>query len=241
MTDTPSWRPYRGKRVFDLALVTLAAIPALTVALPCALAVKLTSRGPVFFRQERIGLGGQPFKVWKFRTMVSGRRHSVVPDDQAITSAGRWLRRLSLDELPQLINVLRGEMSIVGPRPTLAYQVERYDARQRMRLCVRPGITGLAQVGGRNGIPWAERIELDLAYVTRQSPIVDLRIIAATFAVVASGSGASGHPADDPLVVMSSDQSLTEPGIRPHDFPRHPKGGTAGDAAYDQPDDEGVR
>jgi len=137
--------------------------------------------------------------VWKFRSMLVGD-NPVIPDASRITAVGAWLRRLSLDELPQLINVARGEMSVVGPRPTLPYQVERYDDRQRLRLAVRPGLTGLAQVRGRNALPWAERIEHDLAYVQTQSVRLDLRILAATASVVLTGEGAEGHPTDDPIV-----------------------------------------
>ena len=125
-----------------------------------ALAIRLTSRGPVLFRQERVGKGGEPFEVVKFRTMVHlDEPNPLIPDPDRITRVGAFLRRFSLDELPQLLNVARGEMSIVGPRPTLAYQVERYSDRERQRLRVRPGLTGLAQVNGRNAIAWSERIE----------------------------------------------------------------------------------
>lgn len=143
-------------------------------------------------------MGGAPFMVWKFRTMVAGD-NPIFPDASRITSAGRWLRRLSLDELPQLINVAVGEMSIVGPRPTLAYQVERYDEHQRRRLAVRPGLTGLAQVSGRNALSWTERIDLDVRYVEIQSLRTDLGLIARTAGTVLSGEGIDGHPTDDPL------------------------------------------
>jgi lipopolysaccharide/colanic/teichoic acid biosynthesis glycosyltransferase len=190
---------YRGKRIFDLAVLTVVAIPALVVGAVCAVAIKLTSRGPMFFCQERIGIGGCPFRVVKFRTMIDAADNPLFPSASRITSVGRWLRRLSLDELPQLINVAKGEMSIVGPRPTLAYQVARYDERQRRRLAVRPGLTGLAQVEGRNAIAWPDRIELDIAYVERQSPWLDARLLSRTLAVVMTGSGVEGHPTDDPL------------------------------------------
>jgi lipopolysaccharide/colanic/teichoic acid biosynthesis glycosyltransferase len=134
----------------------------------------------------------------KFRTMRAGD-NPVIPDAARITPVGRWLRRFSLDELPNLVNVARGEMSIVGPRPTLAYQVARYDERQRHRLDVRPGLTGLAQIRGRNAVTWPERIEHDLAYVATQSPAVDLRILGSTLAVLVSGAGVEGHTAEDPL------------------------------------------
>lgn len=191
-------RPYRGKRAVDLLLLAVVAAPSLVVGACCALAVATTSKGPVFFRQERIGMDGQPFSVWKFRTMVAGD-NPIFPDASRITAAGRWLRRLSLDELPQLINVATGAMSIVGPRPTLRYQVERYDSHQRRRLAVRPGLTGLAQVSGRNALSWADRIDLDVRYVETQSVQTDLRLIARTLGAVLSGEGVEGHPTDDPL------------------------------------------
>lgn len=199
--------PYRGKRLVDLAVLAVVALPAALVGVVCAVAVRVTSRGPVLFLQERIGQDGVPFTVWKFRTMVAGD-NPIFPDATRITSAGRWLRRLSLDELPQLVNVARGEMSIVGPRPTLAYQVERYTDRQRSRLDVRPGLTGLAQVNGRNALSWSDRIEWDLAYVQTQSPLLDLRILARTLATVLGGEGTEGHPTDDPLAAPATDETL---------------------------------
>ena len=196
--------PYAGKRLFDLAVVAVVAIPAFLLGSICALTVLITSRGPVFFRQERIGMGGEPFMVWKFRTMVDGD-NPMFPDATRITSAGRILRRLSLDELPQLLNVAAGEMSVVGPRPTLAYQVERYDDHQRRRLAVRPGLTGLAQVNGRNSLSWGDRIDYDVTYVETQSIGTDLRIILQTATTILSGDGIEGHPTDDPLAVPSGD------------------------------------
>lgn len=198
-----TYPPYRGKRAVDLVLVAIVAIPAVVIGAVCAVAVRLTSQGPVFFRQERIGMDGIAFEVWKFRTMVAGD-NPIFPDATRITPAGRWLRRLSLDELPQLINVVRGEMSVVGPRPTLAYQVARYDERQRLRLCVRPGLTGLAQISGRNALGWGERIEYDIRYVQTQSLREDLRILAGTARVVLSGEGSEGHPTDDPLAATDA-------------------------------------
>jgi lipopolysaccharide/colanic/teichoic acid biosynthesis glycosyltransferase len=198
--DACAWPPYRGKRVVDLAVLAVVAVPAAVVGALCALAVRLDSRGSVLFRQERVGMGGRPFVVFKFRTMVD-EPNPVLPDDDRITRAGRVLRRLSLDELPQLLNVWRGEMSVVGPRPTLAYQVERYDARQWQRLSVRPGLTGLAQIRGRNAISWTARIEHDLEYVQCQSARADAAILARTARVILTGEGVLGHPVDDELVV----------------------------------------
>ena len=150
-----------------------------------ALAVKLGDGGPVFYRQTRVGRDGRDFELLKLRTMVVGAEklgagHAVNEGDPRITPAGRVLRRLSLDELPQLWNVVRGEMSLIGPRPTLRYQVELYDGRQLHRLDVKPGITGWAQVHGRARLSWAERIELDLWYVEHRSPLVDLKILLRT-------------------------------------------------------------
>jgi lipopolysaccharide/colanic/teichoic acid biosynthesis glycosyltransferase len=159
----------------------ILASPLLAVS---ALAVKLDG-GPVLFRQTRVGKDGRDFELLKLRTMVVGAEtmgagFAVNRGDERITRAGRILRRLSLDELPQLWNVVRGEMSLIGPRPTLRYQVERYDARQRRRLEVKPGLTGWAQIHGRAGLPWAERIELDVWYVEHRSPRVDVRIVLRT-------------------------------------------------------------
>lgn len=192
--------PYRGQRAFDLAVVAVLAVPASLVGVVCAVAIKRTSPGPVFFRQERAGLHGRTFRVVKFRTMVHDPEgNPLFPDDDRITSAGRWLRRFSLDELPQLVNVVVGDMSIVGPRPTLPYQVERYTPEQRRRLDVRPGLTGLAQLRGRNAIQWSERIEHDLEYVDNQSLWLDLSLLLRTVPAVLRGQGIEGHPVDDPL------------------------------------------
>jgi lipopolysaccharide/colanic/teichoic acid biosynthesis glycosyltransferase len=169
----------------------------LTIASPllaaAAIAIKLDDGGPVFYRQRRVGLNGKEFELVKLRTMqvgaeTKGAGFAVNEGDPRITRAGRLLRRLSLDELPQLWNVVRGDMSIVGPRPTLAYQVERYTPRQRRRLEVRPGITGWAQIHGRARLPWEQRIELDVWYVEHRSPWLDLRILARTPAALFAGT-----------------------------------------------------
>jgi lipopolysaccharide/colanic/teichoic acid biosynthesis glycosyltransferase len=192
--------PYRGKRAVDLLVVAGAAVPAAALGVLAAAAVKATSPGPVLFRQERVGRDGRPFVLMKLRTMVhDDEPNPIFPDADRITRVGRVLRRTSLDELPQLWNVVRGEMSVVGPRPTLAYQVARYDGRQRRRLAVRPGLTGWAQVKGRNATRWAERIELDLEYVDRQSVRTDLAILVRSIGTVLRGGGVDGHPTDDPL------------------------------------------
>ena len=157
-------------------------------------AIKLESPGAAIFRQRRVGRGGEPFELLKLRTMVSGAELlgagiAVDAGDARITRSGALLRRWSLDELPNLVNVLRGEMAIVGPRPTIQAQVDQYSARQRRRLEVRPGITGWAQVHGRAALPWPERIELDVWYVDHRSPRLDLVILARTVRLLVSGRG----------------------------------------------------
>ena len=186
-------------RAVDLVVAGSAlalASPALALA---ALGVKLTSTGPVLYRQTRVGKDGSDFELLKLRTMVVGAETmgaglSVNRGDSRITRTGRLLRKLSLDELPQLWNVVRGEMSVIGPRPTLAYQVERYTPRQRRRLDVKPGITGWAQINGRASLPWADRIELDVWYVEHRSPLLDLKILARTPLALFGGTykGATG-------------------------------------------------
>lgn len=159
--------------------------------------IRLDSRGPIFFKQERIGKDGQPFMSYKFRSMVDkattiGLGLNVCMNDDRITRVGKFLRNTSLDELPQLFNVLKGEMSIVGPRPTLAYQVKAYNAEQRRRLQVKPGITGWAQINGRNAIPWEDRIKLDVWYVDNWSLGLDLKILGRTLRTVLKREGLYG-------------------------------------------------
>ncbi|HZC31029.1 MAG TPA: sugar transferase [Gaiellaceae bacterium] len=172
-------------RVVDVVVGAAALVVASPLLALGMLAIKLTSPGPVLFRQTRVGKDGRDFELLKLRTMTVGAEHegagyAVAAGDPRITSVGRVLRRLSLDELPQLWNVVRGDMSMIGPRPTLRYQVERYTPRQRRRLEVRPGITGWAQVHGRASLPWDERIELDVWYVEHRSPSLDAKILALT-------------------------------------------------------------
>jgi lipopolysaccharide/colanic/teichoic acid biosynthesis glycosyltransferase len=181
-------------RVLDILLASLLlalSSPLLAVA---ALAIRLESPGPVFYRQRRVGRHGQPFEIWKLRTMVPGAESMgagiyVLEGDPRITRSGRLLRRFSLDELPNLINVLKGDMAMVGPRPTVQEQVDRYTERQRRRLEVKPGITGWAQINGRTSLPWPERIELDVWYVKHRSLRLDLRILARTAWMLATGQG----------------------------------------------------
>jgi lipopolysaccharide/colanic/teichoic acid biosynthesis glycosyltransferase len=172
-------------RVVDAVGAGLGLALASPVLAAAAAAIKLDDGGPVFYRQRRVGRDGQEFELVKLRTMVVGAEQqgagfAVNVGDPRITRVGRLLRRLSIDELPQLWNVVRGDMSLIGPRPTLAYQVERYTPRQRRRLEVKPGITGWAQIHGRAALPWEDRIELDVWYVENRSPWVDVKILVRT-------------------------------------------------------------
>jgi lipopolysaccharide/colanic/teichoic acid biosynthesis glycosyltransferase len=182
------------RRAVDIAVSLLALLLSAPVLALAMVAIRLESRGPAIYRQRRIGLDGRPFDVLKLRTMVQGAEHigaglAINANDSRITRVGAFLRRTSLDELPNLVNVLRGDMSLLGPRPTLPVQVEQYTERQRGRLAIRPGITGWAQVNGRASLPWSERIELDLYYIEHRSLSLDLRILARTAALVLFGSG----------------------------------------------------
>ena len=187
------------RRAIDVVVsATVLALTAPLIAI-AAVAIRLESPGPVIYRQGRSGLHGREFDVMKLRTMVDGAEHigaglAVNEDDARITRVGALLRRTSLDELPNLVNVLRGEMSLIGPRPTLPVQVEQYTERQRGRLAVKPGITGWAQVNGRASLPWSQRIELDLYYIEHRSLALDTRILWRTLAMVLGGSGLyKGH------------------------------------------------
>ena len=186
----------RAADVFVAGTALVLSSPLLGVA---ALAVKLEDGGSVLYRQTRVGRDGADFELLKLRTMVAGAEtmgagYAVNEGDSRITRTGRILRKLSLDELPQLWNVIRGDMSVIGPRPTLRYQVERYTPEQLRRLEVKPGITGWAQVHGRAAVPWEERIELDVWYVEHRSPLLDLKILARTPLALFSGTykGATG-------------------------------------------------
>jgi len=177
------------KRIIDVLASIIALLILAIPFLVIAVLIKRDSTGPVFFMQERVGKNGELFDVWKFRTMIDGAvnqglGYTVEKNDSRITRVGQKLRDTGVDELPQLINVLIGNMSIVGPRPTLQYQVEHYDDNQLRRLDMKPGITSLAVVSGRNALTWAERIKLDLEYVDNFSLILDLKIIVKTFWVV---------------------------------------------------------
>ncbi len=182
------------KRVLDVALAATGLLVCSPLLLATLVAIRIETPGSPVYRQRRVGRDGAPFDLYKLRTMVSGAEHigaglAVSEGDPRITRVGSLLRRFSLDELPNLVNVLRGEMSIVGPRPTIQAQVDQYTDRQRRRLEVKPGITGWAQVNGRASLPWDERIELDVWYVDNRSVALDLRIIARTVRMLATGQG----------------------------------------------------
>ena len=186
-------------RAADVLVAGTALVLASPILGLAALAVKLEDGGPILYRQTRVGKDGVDFELLKLRTMVVGAESmgagfAVDQGDQRITRSGRILRRLSFDELPQLWNVVAGDMSVIGPRPTLRYQVERYTERQRRRLEVKPGITGWAQIHGRATLPWEERIELDVWYVDHRSPRVDFGILVRTPLALFSGTyrGATG-------------------------------------------------
>jgi lipopolysaccharide/colanic/teichoic acid biosynthesis glycosyltransferase len=184
-----------AQRGLDLLLAVPAAAVTAPVVAALALAIRLESAGHPFYTQTRVGKDGELFQIYKLRTMIRGAEFTgaglaIQEGDARITRLGTFLRRYSLDELPNLWNVVHGEMSIVGPRPTLAVQVEQYTDRQRGRLAVKPGMTGWAQVNGRASLPWPERIELDLWYVEHRSLWLDLRILARTVRMVFRGDGA---------------------------------------------------
>jgi lipopolysaccharide/colanic/teichoic acid biosynthesis glycosyltransferase len=184
----------RRKRALDVLLGSVAFVvtaPALAVT---AVAIRLETHGHAIYRQRRVGRNGRPFLLFKLRTMVSGAEHigaglAVDAGDARITRLGAWLRRTSFDEVPNLVNVLRGHMSLVGPRPTVQVQVDRYSDRQRRRLDALPGITGWAQINGRASLPWHERIELDLWYIEHASLRLDLRILVRTARMAVTGAG----------------------------------------------------
>ncbi|MGI8478245.1 MAG: sugar transferase [Gaiellaceae bacterium] len=186
-------------RAVDVVVAGVGLALASPILGLAALATKLESGGPILYRQTRVGMNGVDFEVLKLRSMVLGAEklgagHAVDQGDRRITRVGRILRRTSIDELPQLWNILRGDMSVIGPRPTLRYQVEQYDERQWRRLEIRPGLTGWAQVQGRASLPWAERIDLDVWYVDHRSPLVDLEILLKTPLALFRGTyrGATG-------------------------------------------------
>ena len=184
-------------RVLDVTIAALGLVVASPLLALAMLAIRIESRGSPVYRQRRVGKDGRPFELLKLRTMVAGAEHigarlAVNEGDPRITRVGALLRRFSLDELPNLVNVLRGDMAIVGPRPTIQAQVDQYTDRQRRRLEVKPGITGWAQVNGRASLPWQERIELDVWYVEHRSLALDVRILARTARLLIRGHGLYG-------------------------------------------------
>ena len=186
--------PYPGKRLLDVVLVVSSAPLWVPLLVAVAIAVRLRIGSPIFFIQQRPGLGARPFELIKFRTMTDERDTSgtLLPDARRLTRFGRLLRSTSLDELPELWNVLRGDMSLVGPRPLLTHYLPLYSPRQRRRHEVRPGLTGIAQVSGRNSLPWPERLEMDVQYVERCSFALDAHILWKTLLAVVSREGISG-------------------------------------------------
>ena len=176
------WYRRFGKRVVDIVLATMALVILSPVALVVALVIYFTMGSPVIFRQERAGLHGKPFVMYKFRTMLDLRdeKGNLLPDEERLTRVGRFLRRLSLDEIPQLWNVLKGDMSLVGPRPLLVEYLPYYTDREKKRHSVLPGITGWAQINGRNNLPWDERLEMDVWYVENWSLLLDIKILLIT-------------------------------------------------------------
>jgi len=182
------------KEIFDRIVSFFALVILLPLFFIIAIIVKLDSKGPFFFVQERVGTGGKPFNAVKFRTMLVGANEKtegkyIDKENPYVTHFGKFLRRSGIDELPQVINVLKGDMSLVGPRPTLKYQVEKYNDFQKRRLLMKPGITGWALVNGRNKLTWEERIKYDVQYVNNWSFWLDIKILFKTFWVVASGEG----------------------------------------------------
>lgn len=185
------------KRMFDLYFSIFLLIVLSPFLALIAILIKLNSKGPVLFRQERVGEDGNLFKIYKFRTMVKnsskmGYDFNLCKGDSRITYIGNFLRKWSLDELPQLINIIKGEMSFIGPRPTLQYQVKQYNDFQQTRLFMKPGITGWAQVNGRNSITWEERIYYDVCYVINFSLSLDFEILVKTIKVMLLKEGLYG-------------------------------------------------
>jgi lipopolysaccharide/colanic/teichoic acid biosynthesis glycosyltransferase len=191
VTGQGSFYRRRGKRFVDLIFATVAAVLTSPLTLFAATLVRVTSGRPVIFKQERAGLEGNSFWIYKFRTMKVGT-HKIdggYPTPDMVTPVGRWLRKTSLDELPQLLNILKGDMSLVGPRPALLDQAARYTPTQWARLTVRPGVTGLAQLRHRNAAPWSVRIETDLEYIRRQNFRLDMQLLLQTIPRVLVGAG----------------------------------------------------
>jgi lipopolysaccharide/colanic/teichoic acid biosynthesis glycosyltransferase len=198
------------KRALDIAVSVTALIVAAPILVVIALLIRIDSSGPIFFRQKRLGKNGWPFRIYKFRTMRRDARPLRKPDgsrllmemDPRVTHFGGFLRRTSLDELPQLFNILKGELSLVGPRPDEPQALELYTSRERSKLKVKPGLTGLAQINGRNAIPWEKRKQFDVEYAENFSLLLDLKVLCRTVPVVFQCAGIIGEP--KPLAVSNA-------------------------------------
>jgi len=200
------------KRLFDWVVSMMLLIILFIPMLIIALAVKIDSRGPAFFIQTRAGYKGKPFKIYKFRTMIDGAEKVgtkvfTTADDPRVTKVGRFLRNTSLDEIPQLLNVIKGDMSLVGPRPTLPYQVDNYSAYQRRRLDMLPGITGWAQVNGRKSLTWPEKIEMDIWYIDNWSFWLDIKILFMTLLRTITAKDIDNAGTADAISVQKEDVS----------------------------------
>ena len=184
------------KRILDLVGSLVLLILSMPILLAAAALIRCSTQGPIFFRQQRLGIRGKPFELWKFRTLSEGSgapsHDRLSEDDPRITSSGKFLRSWGIDELPQLWNVLKGQMSLVGPRPAPLYHLSQYTSFQRKRLLVKPGLTGWAIISGRNAIPWEDRIELDIWYVENGSLLLDLKILVKSVVVVLGRKGVYG-------------------------------------------------
>ena len=214
MADWSLMPSYRGKRALDLGLVLLASPLWVPLLLAVAVAVRLRLGSPVFFRQARAGLNDRSFELMKFRTMTDDQDSDgqLLPDEKRLTPFGRWLRSTSLDELPELVNVLRGDMSVTGPRPLLVQYLPLYSSDHRRRHDVRPGLTGLAQVSGRNSLSWSDRFDLDVWYVDHASIRLDLSILARSVGTVLGHKGIGAAPGE-----------ATMPYFTGYSSPEHPR------------------
>lgn len=202
------------KRIIDVLASGIGLIILFPIFVIIGILIKLDSKGPVFFIQERAGKDGKIFKAYKLRTMIQGADKKtegifINRDNLHITRIGKFLRRSGIDELPQLINVLKGDMSLVGPRPTLKYQVENYNDIQKQRLLIKPGITGWALINGRNKLTWPERIKLDIWYIENRSFWLDLKILFKTIIVVVNGEGMYADRERDNVMIINKNEKNT--------------------------------
>lgn len=204
------------KRAFDVSVAGLVLLVTLPLQLAAAVLIRLRLGSPVFFRHTRPGLHGEPFEMVKFRTMLNiDTERGLIDEDDRLTRLGRWLRATSIDELPTLLNILRGEMSLVGPRPLMMEYLELYSPEQARRHDARPGITGLAQVSGRNSLDWDEKFRLDVQYVDHHSFVGDLRIILSTALSVVRRDGISPDGEEEIMPLFLGSDSPDSPGTAP--------------------------